>query len=98
MQEQLRRGAGDTSDLIALNNNRGRERGVAGYTVYRNLDLCNIQPKVNSFGDLLKAGFDPKDVQNLKKVYKHDEDIDVFTGGRFVLLRERFNIECSGKL
>lgn len=80
VQEQLRRGEGDTSDLIALNNNRGRERGVAGYTVYRNLDLCNIQPKVNSFGDLLKVGFDSEDVQNLKKVYKNVEDIDVFTG------------------
>ena len=84
VQEHLSRGEGDIADLISLNNQRGREHGVPGYTVYRNLPLCNIVPKVNSFDDLKKAGFDPKDIKNLKKVYTHVEDIDLFTGGKFV--------------
>lgn len=84
MQEHLSRGEGDIADLISLNTQRGREHGVPGYTVYRNLPLCNIARKVNSFDDLKRAGFDPEDIKNLKKVYTQVEDIDLFTGGKFV--------------
>ena len=50
--------------------------------MYRNLKLCNLT-EVKSFRDLEKqAGFYPKDVANLKKIYKgRIEDIDLFTGG-----------------
>lgn len=84
VQEHLSRGEGDIADLISLNTQRGREHGVPGYTVYRNLPLCNIARKVNSFDDLKRAGFDPEDIKNLKKVYTQVEDIDLFTGGKFV--------------
>ena len=70
------------SDLISINIQRGRERGVSGYTKYRNLPLCGL-PKVRSFKDLVrKAGFDRKDVANLKKIYKNVHDIDFFVAGK----------------
>lgn len=78
VQENLRRGEGDLSDLVAINIQRARERGVAGYTVYRK--FCNITPEIEEFEDLLRAGFDPRDVENLEMVYENVEDIDVFTG------------------
>ena len=82
VQENLRRGEGDLSDLVAINIKRGRDRGAPGYIIYRNLKLCNLT-EVKSFRDLEKqAGFYPKDVANLKKIYKgRIEDIDLFTGG-----------------
>ena len=82
VQENLRRGEGDLSDLVAINIKRGRDRGAPGYIIYRNLKLCNLT-EVKSFRDLeKKAGFYPKDVANLKKIYKgRIEDIDLFTGG-----------------
>ena len=82
VQENLRRGEGDLSDLISINIQRGRERGVSGYTKYRNLPLCGL-PKVKSFNDLVrKAGFDRKDVANLRKIYKNVHDIDFFVAGK----------------
>ena len=82
VQENLRRGEGDLSDLISINIQRGRERGVSGYTKYRNLPLCGL-PKVKSFEDLVrKANFDRKDVANLRKIYKNVHDIDFFVAGK----------------
>lgn len=70
------------SDLISINIQRGRERGVSGYTKYRNLPLCGL-PNVKSFKDLVrKAGFDRKDVANLRKIYKNVHDIDFFVAGK----------------
>ena len=81
VQENLFRGEGDLSDLIAINLERGRERGQPGYTTYRNLQLCGLK-RVASFDDLENvAGFDATDVANLKKVYENVRDIDLFTGG-----------------
>ena len=82
VQENLRRGEGDLSDLISINIQRGRERGVSGYTKYRNLPLCGL-PKVRSFEDLVqKAGFDRQDVTNLRNIYKDVRDIDFFVAGK----------------
>ena len=82
VQENLRRGEGDLSDLISINIQRGRERGVSGYTKYRNLPLCGL-PQVKSFEDLVrKANFDRKDVANLRKIYKNVHDIDFFVAGK----------------
>ena len=81
MQENLRRGEGDLSDLISINIQRGRERGVPGYTKYRNLRLCGLQ-KVRSFDDLEQnAGFAPSDVANLRSIYRNVHDIDFFVAG-----------------
>lgn len=85
VQENLRRGEGDIADLISINIQRSRERGVSGYTKYRNLPLCGLR-KVRSFDDLVRnAGFDPSDVANLKRIYRNVHDIDFFTGGELVI-------------
>ena len=82
MQENLRRGEGDLSDLISINIQRGRERGLPGYTKYRNLKLCGLS-NVKSFEDLKNvADFDQDDVENLRKVYDNVHDIDLFVGGK----------------
>ena len=81
VQENLSRGEGDLSDLVAINLERGRERGVPGYTTYRNLPLCGLE-RVDTFEDLENVtGFDKTDVKNLEKVYDDVGDIDLFTGG-----------------
>ncbi|XP_022798435.1 peroxidasin homolog [Stylophora pistillata] len=80
VQENLFRGPGDLSDLIAINIQRGRERGVPSYTTYRNT-FCKITPKVNNFEDLKNAGIGEKDINNLKSQYQSVQDIDLFVGG-----------------
>ena len=80
IQENLFRGPGDLSDLISLNIQRGRERGVPSYTTYRNT-FCKITPIVNSFEDLKKAGITQKDIDNLKSQYQAVNDVDLFVGG-----------------
>lgn len=82
VQENLRRGEGDLSDLVSINIQRGRERGLPGYTKYRNLQLCGLS-NVKSFDDLKNvAGFEQEDVENLRKVYDNVHDIDLFVGGK----------------
>ena len=84
------------SDLVSLNIQRGRERGVPSYTTYRNT-FCKITPIVNSFKDLEKAGINRKDIDNLKSQYQSVHDVDLFVGG---MLRQRnaaiqpISIEC----
>ncbi|XP_073249801.1 myeloperoxidase-like [Porites lutea] len=81
VQENLRRGESDLSDLISINIQRGRERGIPGYTKYRNLRLCGLR-KVRSFDDLVRiAGFALRDVANLRRIYRNVHDIDFFVGG-----------------
>lgn len=83
VQENLRRGEGDLADLLAINIERGRERGVASYLSYRNLRFCGL-PRVTSFDQLVTvAGFLKVDVTNLKRVYKDVRDIDLFSAGEF---------------
>lgn len=83
VQENLRRGEGDLADLLAINIERGRERGVASYLTYRNLGFCGL-PRVTSFDQLVTvAGFLKVDVTNLKRVYKDVRDIDLFSAGEF---------------
>ena len=82
VQENLFRGAGDLSDLVSINIQRGRERGIPGYTSYRNLKLCHLR-KVNTFDDLVTvAGFSEEDKTNLQSQYESVHDIDLFTGGK----------------
>ena len=96
VQENLRRGEGDLADLISINIQRSRERGVPGYTKYRNLRLCGLR-KVRSFADLIRnAGFDPSDVANLRRIYKNVHDIDPFVGGELVIsFHILFTFNCT---
>ncbi|PFX20658.1 peroxidase mlt-7-like [Stylophora pistillata] len=80
VHENLFRGPGDLSDLISINIQRGRERGVPSYTTYRNT-FCKITPAVNSFEDLKKGGIGQKDINSLKCQYQSVQDIDLFVGG-----------------
>ena len=80
VQENLSRGEGDTSDLIAINIRRGHDRGLPSYTRFRR--FCGL-PLVRNFSDLVTvANFDKKVVAALEKVYKTVEDVDMFTGGK----------------
>lgn len=81
MQENLFRGPGDLSDLVSINIQRSRERGVPSYVTYRNSGVCNLKADINSFEDLAKIGFRKEDIANLKQVYEDVMDIDLFTGG-----------------
>ena len=61
--------------LPALNIQRGRDHGVQPYVVYR--ELCGLG-RPYSFDDLENI---PEDVvEQLRKVYKSVEDIDLWTG------------------
>ncbi|XP_055342135.1 uncharacterized protein LOC129590786 [Paramacrobiotus metropolitanus] len=65
------------TDLVAINIQRGRDHGLAGYNAYR--ERCNMT-KAKSFDDLL--GDIPKFlVDRLAQLYRHVDDIDLFTGG-----------------
>ena len=81
VQENMFRGPGDLSDLISINIQRSRERGIPSYVTYRNSDVCNLKANINSFEDLGKIGFRKEDIENLKQVYENINDIDLFTGG-----------------
>ncbi|OQR79603.1 hypothetical protein BIW11_05623 [Tropilaelaps mercedesae] len=63
-------------DLIALNLQRGRDHGLAGYTEYR--QKCNLS-KAISFEYL--DGIPEPIRHQLAQIYDHVEDIDLFTGG-----------------
>ena len=87
VQHSLRRGTDDEFvDLAALNIARGHERGMPGYTVYRNRPACNINPKVNSFEDLERAGFTKDIIEKLKETYESVDDIDLFPAGMYIFL------------
>ncbi|KAG1654695.1 Peroxidasin [Nymphon striatum] len=64
-------------DLAALNIQRGRDHGLAGYIKY--LDPLYHQT-VTNFNDLKKI-FSRDTIKKLKKLYTSVEDIDLFTGG-----------------
>ncbi|XP_029185359.2 lactoperoxidase-like [Acropora millepora] len=79
VQERLIRGPGDLSDLIAINNNRGYERGMPGYTAYRR--LCGL-PVPRGFGALRRvAGFSGRAIRALRRVFDDVDDIPLFSGG-----------------
>lgn len=77
MQQELVRGPGDVSDLAAINIQRGRERGLPGYNTFRS--LCGLQ-KATSF-DQLEAEIPSAIVDEMAKIYKHPDDVELFVGG-----------------
>lgn len=64
-------------DLPAINLARGREQGTPGYNLYR--EWCGL-PKAESFEDLL-AYMSNRTVFYYSKLYKHVDDIDLWSGG-----------------
>ena len=70
--------AGDRNgmDLVALNIQRGREHGLAGYNKYR--EICNLG-RANSFSDLSRQ-MSLSRTQDLQRLYSSVDDIDLFVG------------------
>jgi len=63
-------------DLVALNIQRGREHGLAGYNKYR--DICGIG-RANSFSDMSRQ-MSVRRTQELQQLYNSVDDIDLFVG------------------
>ncbi len=64
-------------DLVALNIQRGRDHGLAGYMAWR--ALCDL-PTVTSWKELAMI-FPSMVVARLQAIYKSVDDIDIFVGG-----------------
>lgn len=64
-------------DLPAINLARGREQGTPGYTAYR--QWCGL-PKVNNFEEL-QPYMSNMTAFLYSKLYKHVDDIDLWSGG-----------------
>lgn len=71
---------GRSFDLISLNIQRGRDHGIAGYNDWRK--YCGL-PFAMHFGT--QAGglvhHSPENAHKLYSIYRHPDDIDIFTGG-----------------
>ena len=64
-------------DLVAVNIQRGRDHGLPGYNKYR--EIC-MGKKATNWADLRKS-IEPTHINQLKRVYKHVDDVDLFVGG-----------------
>ena len=73
---ERKKGAGGL-DLVALNVQRGRDHGLPGYNNYR--EICDVG-RAKNFDDL-KDFISGEDVEKLKNLYDHVDDIDLFAGG-----------------
>ena len=63
-------------DLVALNIQRGRDHGLPGYNVYR--ELCGLQP-LASWGQR-EADISAGALARMARLYRHPDDVDLFTG------------------
>ena len=63
-------------DLVALNIQRGRDHGIAGYNKYR--EICNIG-KASSFSDFSRQ-MSVSRAQELQQLYNSPDDVDLFVG------------------
>jgi len=63
-------------DLVALNIQRGRDHGLAGYNKYR--DICGLG-RASSFSDLSRQ-MSLRRTQELQQLYTNVDDIDLFVG------------------
>ena len=77
-QEDVRRGGDGIGglDLVALNIQRGRDHGLPGYNVYREVVGLGKAKNWDGLKNIRR-----KDIKNLKKVYRHVDDVDLFVGG-----------------
>jgi peroxidase len=64
-------------DLVALNIQRGRDHGLPGYNNY--LKICTGKA-AEQWSDLRKT-MEPVHVEQLRRVYKSINDIDLYVGG-----------------
>ncbi|XP_014367794.2 uncharacterized protein LOC106718259 [Papilio machaon] len=64
-------------DLAAINIQRGRDHGVPAYTSWR--EPCGLST-ITDFEDLARV-MPKRVVRKLKNLYRHVDDIDLFTGG-----------------
>ncbi|KAK4320758.1 hypothetical protein Pmani_008413, partial [Petrolisthes manimaculis] len=64
-------------DLAAINMQRGREHGVNSYNAFR--EFCGL-PRAYRFDDLLGT-MSNKTVYRYAEIYKHPDDIDLWSGG-----------------
>lgn len=64
-------------DLASINIQRGRDHGLPPYTAWR--EPCGLKP-VKSWLDLQKI-MSPETAHRFKHIYKHIDDIDLFSGG-----------------
>ena len=63
-------------DLVALNIQRGRDHGLAGYNQYR--ELCGLS-RLDSFNSTHHA-LTRDTLASMAAVYHHPDDVDLFTG------------------
>ncbi|XP_063605468.1 peroxidase skpo-1-like [Penaeus indicus] len=64
-------------DLVALNIQRGRDHGIPAYNLWRK--ICNL-PLARDFNDLADV-MDLSVINQLRSLYLHVDDIDLFIGG-----------------
>jgi len=65
------------ADLCTININRGRDHGVPGYNKWRK--WCGLS-EMKTWNDAYKV-LDAAAVNKYKKLYKHPDDIDLFSAG-----------------
>ncbi|XP_062570339.1 peroxidase-like protein isoform X2 [Saccostrea cucullata] len=72
-------GATLSLDLVSLNIQRARDHGLPGYNVYR--QWCG-RPRAEHFGTwaLGLVDHDKQSAATLQSIYRHPDDIDLFTG------------------
>merc|ERR1711902_112768 len=78
--EEKERGGGDGIgglDLIALNIQRGRDHGLPGYNVYREVCQVGKARRWEDFEDIISV----ENVRKLKENYRHVDDVDLYVGG-----------------
>jgi len=64
-------------DLVAVNIQRGRDHGLPGYNKYR--EICTGS-RAREWSDLRKS-MEPRHIEELKRVYRNVDDIDLYVGG-----------------
>ncbi|CAI4224998.1 unnamed protein product [Auanema sp. JU1783] len=72
-------------DLAVMNIQRGRDHGLPSYTEFR--ELCNLTVP-RTWDELIPIVNNAKLIQNLRQLYGHPGNIDLFVGGVSELLEK----------
>ena len=64
-------------DLAAINIQRGRETGLPGYNTFR--EYCGLNRV--KYWEELRGSFDNRTIYRMQKLYKHVDDIDLWSAG-----------------
>ncbi|KAL4219008.1 hypothetical protein ACF0H5_021592 [Mactra antiquata] len=71
-----------STDLVSLNIQRGRDHGIPSYNSWR--QFCQLpvitQLEFNQLGTAM-GDFEPVVADKFRRVYRHPDDIDLFSGG-----------------